>query len=188
MTRQELIEAIVESAPKVNFLGPRGLYTTVGAAARDPKRFGKIEKFMDQADYFNTPQSVANISKRAKEALGPRPHHLQAWKQIPLSYKVKRFKDYVTNPKVRSRGLDYAIKQGLGMALGEEEKERYVPRAVLKKRAEMEARKKAKQEKREKEREEMKKKYPGGTGWRKSRAAGWKEGDKWEPSKKPWEK
>lgn len=67
-------------------------------------------------------------------------------------------------------------------------KERYVPKAVAKKRAEMEARKKAKQEKREKEREERKKKYPGGTGWRKSRAAGWKEGDPWEPSKKPWEK
>ena len=62
------------------------------------------------------------------------------------------------------------------------EAERYVPKAQLRKQKEYEQRKKERQERREKEKEENRKKYPGGTPWRKSRAAGWKEGDPWETS------
>lgn len=62
------------------------------------------------------------------------------------------------------------------------EAERYVSKAQQKKQQEYARRKKERQERREKEKEENRKKYPGGTPWRKSRAAGWKEGDAWETS------
>lgn len=111
MTRDELIEAILEAAPKVNFLSPRGLYTTVGAAARDSKRLGKVTKFIDQLDYFgDSPQTMQNIKQRARQEFAPPAHIQNAWKQIPLTYKVKRLRDFV-RPGVQKKSVEYATQR-----------------------------------------------------------------------------